>query len=217
MAIPAPADLLLVVAGPSGVGKGTVLKRVMARRSDLRFSVSANTRPRRPAEQEGVDYYFVTEDEFRGMIARDEFFEWADVYGELKGTPRSELERARAEGKGLVAEVDHQGAMSFRRNAPEAVLVFIAPPSWPALEERLRGRHTEDEGRVQRRLQAAVTEIAAMTEYDYVIVNDGPDRAADELEAIIEAESLAAPRERLKELRERLLAEARAVGMGLEG
>ncbi len=204
---------MLVVSGPSGVGKGTVLERVMAQRGDLRLSVSANTRPRRPGEQDGVHYRFLTEDEFRDMIARDEFFEWADVYGELKGTPRSELERAKADGKGLVAEVDHQGAMSFRRNAPDAVLVFIAPPSWEALEQRLRGRHTEDEARVQRRLQAAVDEIAAMTAYDYVIVSDDPDQAAAELSGIISAEGRSAARAGRRELRARLLREAQAAGV----
>lgn len=179
----------------------------MERLPGLRLSVSANTRPPRPGERDGIDYYFVSEEQFRGMIEEGEFFEWADVYGELKGTPRTELERARAEGKDLIAEVDHQGAMSFRERAPGAILVFIAPPSWAALEQRLRGRSTESDDKLRRRLEAARGEIGSMGKYDFVVVNDELEEAAAELAAIITASRLRAGGARCEQLKGRLLIE----------
>ena len=202
------SGLIIVVSGPSGVGKGVVVERVMEHLPGLRLSVSANTRPPRPGEREGVDYHFVSEEEFRRMIAAGEFFEWADVYGELKGTPKAELERAQAEGRDLVAEVDHQGAMSFRKQAPEAILVFVAPPSWQELERRLRGRHTESEQKMQRRLTAARAEIAGMDGYDFVVVNDDAEQAAAQVAAIITAARLRADAARSESLQGQLLAEA---------
>ncbi|MEA2453558.1 MAG: guanylate kinase [Actinomycetota bacterium] len=170
-----------MISGPSGAGKGTVVKRVLAQRPDVHLSVSATTRPARPAERHGVDYTFIPVSEFVAMRDRGEFLESAEVYGNLYGTPRQQIERALAQGKDVICELDIQGAMAVKRARPDALLVFIEPPSLDDLFLRLRGRGTEDKETMSKRLRAAYDEVKNKTSYDHIVVNEDPDRAAEEL------------------------------------
>jgi guanylate kinase len=198
------------VSGPSGVGKGTVIRELRQLVPDLLESVSANTRAPRQGEVDGVDYHFISEQQFREMIEAGEFFEWADVYGELKGTPKQEINRAFSEHRDIVVEVDYQGALSIKGQEPQAVLVFVAPPSWEELERRLRGRRTESPEALQRRLHTAIIEIESIEKFDYVVVNDEAARAARDIAAILTAERLQQPRGQWRSLAEELLRAARA-------
>jgi guanylate kinase len=155
---------------------------------DLAHSVSFTTRPPRPEEEDGRDYRFVDEATFRAMAARGEFAEWAAVHGHLYGTSQALLERHFAAGQDVILDIDTQGAAILRRSHPDGVFVFIVPPSWSVLEERLRRRKSDAEAEIQRRLQRARDEVTHYTEYQYVIVNDVFARAAEELKAIIVAE-----------------------------
>lgn len=184
-AVPFP----VVLAGPSGAGKTTLCRRLFDLRDDLRFSVSATTRAPRPEEGEGRDYRFVSREAFDRMARRGELLEWAEVHGERYGTPRSELETARSEGKHLLLDIDVQGARSVRHRVPEAVTVFILPPSAERVVERLRGRGSESEKALRGRLKAAVAELGAIGEFDYVVVNDDLERAVAEIDAVLSAES----------------------------
>jgi len=179
--------LLLVVSAPSGAGK-TTLCRFLIERLGFRFSVSHTTRPPRPGEVEGRDYYFVSREEFEDMISRGEFLEWAEVHGHLYGTSRAEVEGALARGEDLLLDIDVQGAASLRRTLPEAVFVFIAPPSLAELERRLRARGTESEEALRRRLSRAREEMTFAPWFDYVVVNDRVERAFEDLAAIVRAE-----------------------------
>ena len=180
---------LIVVSGPSGTGKSTVLQRVLARVEALRFSVSHTTRVPRPSEQEGVDYYFVTRERFDQMREQHLFLEWANVHDHRYGTARAEQERAQRDGVDLLLDLDVQGAAQVRLSHADAVTVFILPPSYEALEGRLRSRGAHD-GSLDRRLQAAVEEASLYTEYDYCLVNDDLDRTVEELVTIIRAARL---------------------------
>jgi guanylate kinase len=172
---------LLVVTGPSGVGKGTLIKRLRERVPEFDLSVSATTRPPRPGEVDGRDYHFLTTEEFERRLARGEFLEHALYAGNMYGTPRSEVERARDAGRAIVLEIEVQGARQVGEALPEATQVFIAPPSEDALRERLEGRSTDSPEEIERRLTRAREELAAGSEWTRVIVNDDLDRAADEL------------------------------------
>jgi guanylate kinase len=172
---------LLVVTGPSGVGKGTLIKRLRERLPQFDLSISATTRKPRPGEVEGSDYHFLDLDEFEQRLARGDFLEHAIYAGNMYGTPRSELDRAREEGKGLVLEIEVEGARQVREALPGAKQVFIAPPSDEALRERLEARSTDSPEEIDRRLTRAREELAAREEFGKVIVNDDLDRAADEL------------------------------------
>ncbi len=202
--------MLLVVSGPSGVGKGTVIGRLLQRRPDMRKSVSCTTRPPRAGEREGEDYFFVSPQQFARMRRAGELLEWAVVHGDLLyGTPRGPVEQALADGQDIVLEIDYQGAQAVRRQlGDEAVLVFVAPPCWQALVDRLRGRNTESEEAVTKRIASAVTELSHMGMYDYIIVNDDIQQAADELEAIVVAERANVNRWDWRQLQQRLLSEA---------
>lgn len=202
--------LLLVVSGPSGVGKGTVINRVMQRHPDVRLSVSCTTRDPRPGEVEGDHYHFVSVEEFTRLRDAGEFLEWASVYeGLYYGTPRGPVEQAIAGGVDIIFEIDYQGARSVRSQmAGSAVLVFIAPPTWRALVERLRRRQTEHPEALAERIATARREIENMGMFEYVIVNDEVERAARELEAILVGERHRLVRANYEELRDRLLAEA---------
>ena len=174
---------IFVFSGASGVGKSSALKRVMDTRSDLRFSVSATTREQRPGEVDGVDYTFVTAAEFDRMIAENELLEWANIHRgtHRSGTPRAPIEQRLAAGRPALVEVDLQGARELRRTMPEAFLVFLCPPSWEALVERLVGRGTEDAEERERRLSTAKDEFAAQNEFDYRVVNRTVAEAAREV------------------------------------
>src|SRR5918912_1954984 len=172
---------LLVVTGPSGVGKGTLIKRLRERMPQFELSISATTRKPRPGEVDGRDYHFLSLEEFERRLARGEFLEHAVYAGNMYGTPRSELERARAAGKDVVLEIEVQGARQVREALPEALQVFIAPPSDEALRERLEGRSTDSPEEIERRLTRAREELAAREEFGKVIVNDDLDRAVGEL------------------------------------
>ncbi len=180
--------LLIVVSAPSGAGKTSLCEYVVKALPDLAHSVSFTTRPPRPDERDGVDYHFVEEAAFRAMVDRGEFAEWATVHGQLYGTSRALLERHFAAGQDVILDIDTQGADILRRHYPDGVFVFIVPPSWPLLEERLRRRQSEAEIDIQRRLRQAREELKHYIEYQYVIVNDVFARAAEELQAIILAE-----------------------------
>lgn len=176
---------LFVISGPSGAGKGTLLAKLRKQRPDLGLTVSATTRSPRPGEVDGTSYYFLSDEEFRRRIAAGEFVEWAEVHGHLYGTLVSEVKRLLAKGHSLVLEIDVQGALNVRKVYPDAVLVFIEPPSLQVLEERLRGRGTEDEASIELRLKNARHEMELADQYDARIVNDTVDRAAQELGSVM--------------------------------
>lgn len=178
---------LFVVSGPSGVGKGTLVALLRERLTRLGLTVSATTREPRPGEVDGVSYHFLDDAEFERRVGEGEFLEWAWVHGHRYGTLRSEVERVLSEGRSVVLEIDVQGALSVRASHPEAVLVFIEPPSPEELERRLRGRGTEDEASIERRLANARREMSYADRYDVRIVNDDLERAVDELAHVIDS------------------------------
>jgi guanylate kinase len=179
---------LFVVSAPSGAGKTTVVERLIQAAPDLRMSRSYTSRPARDGEADGVDYNFVSRDRFEAMIAGDQFLEWADVFGNLYGTGVVDTERALAGGADLVLVIDVQGARQVRRHRRGAVSVFLLPPSFAVLEARLRGRSRDSEEQIRRRLETARQEVAAVSEYDYVVVNDQIDACVDRIRAIVVAE-----------------------------
>lgn len=179
---------LIVVSGPSGAGKSTVIGKVMERRNDLCFSVSATTRKPREGEVDGVNYFFVTGTEFDRMIGDDELLEHAEYNRDNYGTPRAYVEEKRRAGMHVLLDIEVQGARQVRERVPEAIKIFIIPPSLQVLEQRLRGRGTETEEQIQRRLARARGEYREADFYDYVVINDHLDTAANELNAIITAE-----------------------------
>ncbi len=172
---------LVVLSGPSGVGKGTVVDEVRRRRPDVWVSVSATTRSPRPGEQDGVHYLFWTREQFDRTIADGGFLEWAEFAGNRYGTPRGAVERRLAAGTSVLLEIELMGARQVRRAMPGALMVFLAPPSWEDLERRLRGRGTEDPAAISRRLERARAEMGANAEFDEVVVNDDVVRAAEQL------------------------------------
>lgn len=178
---------MVVVSAPSGAGKTTVLTRVLERMPGLRFSVSHTTRDPRPGERDGVEYHFVDRGAFEDLRGKGRLLEWAEVHGNLYGTGLAELERARAEGLDLLLDVDVQGAGQVREKLPDAVTVFVLPPSYEVLERRLRGRGQDDEPTIRRRLAAAGRELHAFVRYDYAIVNDDLDTCVGALESIVRA------------------------------
>jgi guanylate kinase len=179
---------VFVITGPSGVGKGTLIRGLIERLAQLELSVSATTRPPRPGERDGVDYHFLTPDEFERRVAAGEFVEHADYAGRRYGTLRSELEDRVRAGVPVVLEIEVQGARQVRAAMPEAVQVFIAPPSLAALRTRLIGRGTDDPDEVERRLRVAEQELAAQPEFAHVVVNDRLDEALERLTGIVEGE-----------------------------
>ena len=178
---------VFVITGPSGVGKGTLIRGLLERVSGLELSVSATTRAPRPGEVDGVDYHFLTPDEFDARVAAGDFVEHATYSGNRYGTLRSELERPLAKGEGVVLEIEVQGARQVRAAIPEAVAVFIAPPSREALRARLLSRGTDSSEQVDARLQTAVRELEAQPEFAHVVVNDRLEEATGELASIVGA------------------------------
>jgi guanylate kinase len=179
---------VFVITGPSGVGKGTLIRGLLERVPGLELSVSATTRPPRPGERDGVDYHFLSDDEFDRRVANGEFVEHARYSGHKYGTLRSELERRMAEAAGVVLEIEVQGARQIRAAMPEAVQVFIAPPSVEALRARLVGRGTDAPEDVKARLATALEELEAEKEFEYVVVNDRLEQATEELADIVRRE-----------------------------
>lgn len=183
------APFPVIFAAPSGAGKTSIARTLGERRDDVEFSISATTRPPRGYERDGVDYHFRTEDEFRRMIHAGELLEWANVHGNYYGTPRRNLVDARARGSFLILDIDVQGSRQVKEAVPDAVSIFVLPPSGIELAQRLAGRGSEDEAVRVRRLRAAREEIRAAAEFDYVIVNETVERSVDLVEAVLTAES----------------------------
>jgi len=181
---------LVVVSGPSGAGKTSVLTRVMAELEDIRFSVSHTTRAPRPGESDGKQYHFVTRREFERLISEGAFLEWAEVHQEMYGTSRAEYDRAEREGVDVLLDIDVQGADQVRQKFDDAVTVFVIPPSYKDLERRLRGRGPDDEESFERRLAVAGQEMAHFRKYQYAIVNVDLDASVEALKTIVRAARL---------------------------
>lgn len=181
------AGKLIVVAGPSGSGKTTIAHAVLAANPEIRFSVSATTRPQRANETEGRDYFFLSHDEFTKRVEAGEFVEWEEVFGNLYGTLRSEVDAKVAIGRPILFDVDVKGALSIKKQYPNALLLFIMPPSMAVLERRLRGRRTEDDATVARRLERAAMEMELARQFDRIVINDDIERAVAVAKGIVES------------------------------
>lgn len=187
---PAPSHLFpIVLAGPSGGGKTTVRRALLEKRSDVVFSVSATTRRPRPGEVDGQDYQFLGRGTFEALIEGGDLLEWAEVHGELYGTPRANLQRAWEDGAHLLLDIDVQGARQLRAIQPDALTVFLLPPDYDRLVERLRGRGSEDGETFRRRMRTALSELSEVERFDYVVVNDDLEETLRTVEAIVAAES----------------------------
>ena len=180
--------LLFIVSAPSGAGKTTLVERLVEQVPHLRMSRSYTSRPARQGETDGVDYNFVTRERFEAMSAAGEFLEWAEVFGNLYGTGAADTDRLLADGDDVVLVIDVQGARKVRAGGVQTRAVFVMPPSFAVLEQRLRGRSKDSEAAVQRRLQVARDEVAAFTEYDFVVVNGEVNEAVDRLRSIVVGE-----------------------------
>jgi guanylate kinase len=178
-----------VIAAPSGAGKTSLVKALLDRKPELRLSISHTTRPMRPTEQHGREYFFVPVAEFRERVGRGEFLEHAQVFDNFYGTGRQPVEQQLSQGRDVILEIDWQGAQQVRRAMPDCVTVFILPPSRRALEERLRNRQTDSDEVIARRLRDAVSDMSHWNEFDYVVVNDDFHRAVADLSRIVEGDA----------------------------
>lgn len=179
--------MTFIIAGPSGVGKGSVIKKVFESGRKLYFSVSATTRAPRPGERDGVDYHFISYEQFQSWIAEGAFLEHAEFVSNCYGTPKRYVDEAMDRGEDVILDIEVQGAEQIHRLRPEAVRIFLAPPSWAELRRRLTGRGTESEEKVEKRLQRSREEFQVAREYDYLVVNDNLEQAVAEVLAIIAA------------------------------
>lgn len=177
---------LYIIAGCSGVGKGTLLKLFMSKNPQIKLSISATTRAPRTGEENGVSYFFISKEEFKQSVENNEFLEWAEFSGNFYGTKKSYVEKTLNKGIDVILEIEVQGAKQVKEKMPEATSIFIMPPSIEALEARLRGRKTEDEETIQRRLSVAAKEIEAGKSFDYRIINDNIDSALENMQKIFE-------------------------------
>lgn len=178
---------LIVFSGPSGVGKGTVLKEFLQGRDNVALSVSATTRQPRPGEEHGVHYYFLSKEEFLKKVDEGNMLEYAQYNENYYGTPKDKVDEALAQGRDIILEIEVQGALLVKEKCPNALLIFVAPPSWQELHDRLVGRDTEDAATIENRLRIAGEELKQAVHYDYILVNDTVEAAAQRLEHIIEA------------------------------
>lgn len=194
MPVPPDRGLVLVLSGPSGVGKGTLIAHLLSQVPEVGFSISATTRSPRPGERDGVDYDFLSAERFEALVREGAFLEHAEVYGRRYGTLRARVEAQLALGQCVLLDIDAQGSFQVRATLPEAVHVFVAPPSRQELERRLRSRATEDETTIQRRMQQADAQLQAAPSYDYVLINDDLHAARLQIEAIVRAERVRASR-----------------------
>ncbi len=185
-----PKGLLLVLSGPSGAGKGTICQGLLEKRKDLAYSVSCTTRTPRKGEISGVNYIFTDRKNFEDMIKNNGFLEYADVYGNYYGTPRSYVQEQLMAGKDVVLEIDTQGALQVKKNFPDGVFVFIVPPSLDELSKRIYKRGTDSEEVIKRRLRAATSELAYASKYDYIVVNDEVEQATNKVSSIMDVERL---------------------------
>lgn len=181
---------LFVISGSSGVGKGTVIKGFLKRNPDFALSISHTTRSEREGEVNGINYYFVSKQEFQQSIKNDEFLEWAEFSGNYYGTKKESVKKLLNENKNIILEIDTQGALQIKEKMPEAVLIFIAPPSYQDLEFRLRNRNTESEEAISKRLDFVKLEIRNSEYFDYKIINDEINTAIEELEKVIKTETV---------------------------
>ena len=190
MKVTSANPLLIVLSGPSGVGKDAILEGIKKRGYPLHFAVTATTRPRRKNEAHGVDYHFVSKAEFEKMIEKGELLEWANVYGNLYGVPKSELQQAMDKGEDVIVKVDVQGAATIKKAVPQAVFIFLAPPSMEDLKKRLEQRKTESSIDLEVRIKAAEKEMNSLSMFEYVVVNhrSGIEQAISQIESIITAE-----------------------------
>lgn len=180
--------LLIVLSGPSGVGKGTVCRALRQRNKELHYSVSATTRRPREGETEGVNYFFKSRETFEEMIKRDQLLEWAEYVGNYYGTPRDFVERTLENGRDILLEIEVQGAVQIKRKFPEGIFIFLVPPTLNELRSRICNRGTESESKINNRMEAAKAEIDLMKEYDYVVINDEVNHACDRIQSIVMAE-----------------------------
>ena len=190
-----------IISGPSGVGKGTIVKALLEGRDDIYLSISATTREPRSGEQDGVHYHFIDVTRFRDLIEEDAFLEYAEYVGNFYGTPKRFVDRAMERGQDVILEIDVQGAMQVSAKRPDAIKIFVVPPSWEALEQRLRDRGTDSEEKLQKRLVRAKVELQAAESYQYMVINDTVEQAVREINAIMLAEHCK-PAERMKILSE---------------
>ncbi|RCX17986.1 guanylate kinase [Anaerobacterium chartisolvens] len=186
--------LLVILCGPSGVGKGTILNKAMHKNKNIRLSVSATTRSPRSGEEEAVNYYFKSIRDFKKMIEKDELVEWVEYCGNYYGTPKRHIEDLLGQGYDVVLEIEVEGAARIKNKYPEVVSVFVLPPTFEELRTRLAGRGTEDSEVIEKRIERARQEIEHADKYDYIIINDDIDEAADKLNCILQAEKLTVER-----------------------
>lgn len=176
---------LVVISGSSGVGKGTVIKELLKTCQNINLSISCTTRKPRDGEVDGVNYFFVEKDDFKQSVQNQEFLEWAEFSGNCYGTKKSYIEKCLSNNKNVLLEIDTQGALQIKKKMPTAVLIFIAPPSYEELEARLRGRHTESEDAIKKRLEFVKLELENSKKYDYIVVNDTVENAVNKIIKII--------------------------------
>ena len=179
---------LIVLSGPSGVGKGTILSALMDNYDDIHYSISATTRESRVGEEDGKDYYFMSENKFKSLVEKDEFLEWAQVHDNYYGTPKKYVEENLDKGEDVILEIDIQGAQQIKEKFPQGVFIFLLPPSLEELKSRIHHRGTETEEAIQTRMKNAKKEMNKVKNYDYAVVNDEIEEAINKLEAIIIAE-----------------------------